>query len=143
MSQMHQSEKSPILNGLKKPKTSEKVQKMRDLEEPTSFRPFENTHLSTDQDVCQHGAQVWQLPQRVRPGRGSGAPEGVAQHAHGYTQHHLRGQGLESINLLKSPFLCTFETSYSAPICSFTWLTNTCLTTFISFFISRGAFFSG
>ena len=27
----------------KKFKTSEKVQKMRDLEGPTSFRPFENT----------------------------------------------------------------------------------------------------
>ena len=43
MSQKYQNEKSPILNGLKKPKTSEKVQKMRDLEGPTSFRPFENT----------------------------------------------------------------------------------------------------
>ena len=35
--------KLPILNGQKKSKTSEKVQKMRDLEGPTSFRPFENT----------------------------------------------------------------------------------------------------
>ena len=43
MSQKYQNEKSPILYGLKKPKTSEKVQKMRDLEGPTSFRPFENT----------------------------------------------------------------------------------------------------
>ena len=40
---MYQNEKSPILNGQKKSKTSEKVQKMRDLEEPTTFRPFENT----------------------------------------------------------------------------------------------------
>ena len=37
MSQKYQNEKSPILNGLKKPKTSEKVQKIRDLEGPTSF----------------------------------------------------------------------------------------------------------
>ena len=43
MSQKYQNEKSPILNGQKKSKTSEKVQKMRDLEGPTSFRPFENT----------------------------------------------------------------------------------------------------
>ena len=43
MTQKYQNEKSPILNGQKKSKTSEKVQKMRDLEEPTSFRPFENT----------------------------------------------------------------------------------------------------
>ena len=43
MTQMYQNEKSPILNGQKQSKTSEKVQKMRDLEEPTTFRPFENT----------------------------------------------------------------------------------------------------
>ena len=43
MTQKYQNEKSPILNGQKKSKTSEKVQKMRDLEGPTSFRPFENT----------------------------------------------------------------------------------------------------
>ena len=43
MSQKYQNEKSPILNGLKKPKTLEKVQKMRNLEGPTSFRRFENT----------------------------------------------------------------------------------------------------
>ena len=43
MTQKYQNEKSPILNGQKKSKTSEKVQKIRDLEEPTSFRPFENT----------------------------------------------------------------------------------------------------
>ena len=40
MTQKYQNEKSPILNGQKKSKTSEKVQKMRDLEGPTSFRPF-------------------------------------------------------------------------------------------------------
>ena len=43
MSQKYQNEKSPILNGQKKSKTSEKVQKMGDLEGPTAFRPFENT----------------------------------------------------------------------------------------------------
>ena len=43
MTQMYQNEKSPILNGQKKSKTSEKVLKMRDLEGPTTFRPFENT----------------------------------------------------------------------------------------------------
>ena len=43
MSQQYQNEKSLILNGLKKPKTSEKVQKIRDLEGPTAFHPFENT----------------------------------------------------------------------------------------------------
>ena len=43
MTQKYQNEKSPILNGQKKFKTSEKVQKLRDLEGPTSFRPFENT----------------------------------------------------------------------------------------------------
>ena len=43
MTQKYQNEKSPILNGQKKSKTLEKVQKMRDLEVPTSFRPFENT----------------------------------------------------------------------------------------------------
>ena len=43
MSQKYQNEKSPILNGKKKSKTSEKVQKIRDLDGPTSFRPFENT----------------------------------------------------------------------------------------------------
>ena len=43
MTQMYQNEKSPILNGQKKSKTSQKVQKMRDLEGPASFRPFENT----------------------------------------------------------------------------------------------------
>ena len=43
MSQKYQNEKSPILNGLKKPKTPGKVQKIRDLEGPTAFRPFENT----------------------------------------------------------------------------------------------------
>ena len=43
MTQKYQNEKSPILNGQNKSKTSEKVQKMRDLEGPTSFHPFENT----------------------------------------------------------------------------------------------------
>ena len=43
MSQKYQNEKSPILNGHKKSKTSGKVPKMRDLEAPTPFRPFENT----------------------------------------------------------------------------------------------------
>ena len=43
MFQKYQIEKSPILNGQKKSKTSEKVQKMRDLEGPTAIRPFENT----------------------------------------------------------------------------------------------------
>ena len=43
MSKKYQNEKSTKLNGQKKSKTSEKVQKMRDLEGPTSFRPFKNT----------------------------------------------------------------------------------------------------
>ena len=43
MTQMYQNEKSPILNGQKKSKPSEKVQKMKDLEGPTTFRPFKNT----------------------------------------------------------------------------------------------------
>ena len=43
MSQKYQNEKSPILNGQKKPKTSGKVQKIRVLEGLSSFRPFENT----------------------------------------------------------------------------------------------------
>ena len=43
MSQKYQNEKSPILNGQKMSKISEKVQKIRDLEGPTAFRPFENT----------------------------------------------------------------------------------------------------
>ena len=43
MSQKNQNEKSPILNGQIKYKTSGKVQKIRDLEGPTSIRPFENT----------------------------------------------------------------------------------------------------
>ena len=53
MSQKYQYEKSPIINGLKKSKTSEKVQKMRDLEGPTSFRPFENT-LYIDVKIEKH-----------------------------------------------------------------------------------------
>ena len=32
-----------MFNGEENPKTSGKVQKMRDFEGPTSFRPFENT----------------------------------------------------------------------------------------------------
>ena len=47
MTQKYQNEKPPILNGQKKSKTSEKVQKMRDLEGPTTFRPFENTLYTT------------------------------------------------------------------------------------------------
>ena len=43
MPQKYQNEKSPILNGQIKYKTSGKVQKMRDLEGLTSIRPFENT----------------------------------------------------------------------------------------------------
>ena len=43
MPQKYQNEKSPILNGKKKPKTSGKVQKIRVLEGLSSFRPFENT----------------------------------------------------------------------------------------------------
>ena len=41
MTQKYQNEKTPILNGQKKSKTSEKVQ-MRDLEGPTSFHPYDN-----------------------------------------------------------------------------------------------------
>ena len=51
MSQKYQNEKSPILNGLKKPKTSGKVQKIRDLEGPTAFRPFENTRYADNLPV--------------------------------------------------------------------------------------------
>ena len=43
MSQKYQNEKSPVLNGKKMSKISEKVPKIRDLEGPTAFRPFENT----------------------------------------------------------------------------------------------------
>ena len=42
-SQKYQNEKSPVLNGKKMSKISEKVPKIRDLEGPTAFRPFENT----------------------------------------------------------------------------------------------------
>ena len=61
MSQKYYNEKSPMLNGIKKPKTSEKVQNMSDLEGPTSFHPFENTLYSGsvhyDLDLC-HGMQL-------------------------------------------------------------------------------------
>ena len=50
MSQKYQNEKSPILNGQKKPKTSGKVQKIRDLEGHTAFRPFENTRYVKTED---------------------------------------------------------------------------------------------
>ena len=46
MSQKYQNEKSPILNGQKMSKISEKVQKIRDLEGPTAFRPIENTRYT-------------------------------------------------------------------------------------------------
>ena len=46
MSQKYQNEKSPILNGKEMSKISEKVPKIRDLEGPTAFRPFENTRYS-------------------------------------------------------------------------------------------------
>ena len=55
MTQMYQNEKSPILNGQKKSKTSEKVQKMRDLEGPTGFRPFENTKTDLFLRYCKYG----------------------------------------------------------------------------------------
>ena len=43
MPQGYQNEKSPILNGQKKPRTWGKVQKIRDLEGVGLFHPFENT----------------------------------------------------------------------------------------------------
>ena len=49
MTQKYQNEKSPILNDQKKSKTSEEVQKMRDLEGPTSIHPFENTRYAKPQ----------------------------------------------------------------------------------------------
>ena len=45
MTQKYQNEKSPILNGQKKPRTWGKVQKIRDLECVGLFHPFENTLL--------------------------------------------------------------------------------------------------
>ena len=54
MSQKYQNEKSPILNGQKKSKTSEKVQKMRDLEGPTSFR-----HLCSTLYSCLQSCVIW------------------------------------------------------------------------------------
>ena len=58
MSQKYQNEKSPILNGKKMSKISEKVQKIRDLEGPTAFRPFENTRyilISILENSTGHG----------------------------------------------------------------------------------------
>jgi len=43
MPQEYQNEKSPILNGQKKPRTWGKVQKIRNLEGVGLFHPFENT----------------------------------------------------------------------------------------------------
>ena len=79
MSQKNQNEKSPILNGQIKYKTSGKVHKMRDLEGPTSIHPFENTR--------QIG-EVGGLHHPVDEGQGGAGREGGrhrgGQQAHGH-----------------------------------------------------------
>ena len=66
MPQKYQNEKSPILNGQKKPKTPGKVQKMSDLGGPTSIRPFENTlYISTHR--CGWRCTAAERVYRLRP----------------------------------------------------------------------------
>ena len=81
MSQKYQNEKSPILNGQKKPKTSGKVQKIRDLEGHTAFRPFENTrYISSLPRSGEHNPADDLVPEDA-PGLPRGSGRGLGHEA--------------------------------------------------------------
>ena len=74
MTQKYQNEKSPILNSQKMSKISEEVQKIRDLEEPTVFRPFENTLYTQHTNIQWRRSPVELLDLLVEPHHPAAVP---------------------------------------------------------------------